>query len=59
MTLWQHQHTEGERAGSWDPQVDPWGHIGGRVYSTALMTLTLEAFYRYTAVLTPGGKDGK
>jgi hypothetical protein len=32
--------------GSWDP-VDPWGMDGGRVYSTALMTMTLEVHYRY------------
>ncbi len=49
-----HQHLQGERTGSWDPQVDPWGHLGGRVYSTAIMTLTLEAYYRYGRVLTPG-----
>jgi len=28
------QVTEGEDRGSWDP-ADPWGRIGGRVYSTA------------------------
>jgi len=32
----------GARAGSWDP-IDPWGEEGGRVYSTALMALALEA----------------
>ena len=47
------QHAEGERKGSWDPQVDPWGHLGGRVYSTALLTLTLEVSYRYGTVLSP------
>jgi len=32
--------------GSWDP--DPvWGAHGGRVYSTALVALTLEVYYRY------------
>ena len=25
----------------------PWGHAGGRVYSTALMTLCLEVYFRY------------
>jgi hypothetical protein len=30
--------------GSWDP-VDPWGADGGRVYSTALLTLCLEVLY--------------
>lgn len=33
--------------GSWDP--DPvWGAHGGRVYSTALLALTLEVYYRHT-----------
>jgi hypothetical protein len=35
--------------GSWDP-VDPWGEEGGRVYSTALMTMCLEVYYRYPKV---------
>ncbi len=47
----KHQHRDGERTGSWDPQLDPWGHLGGRVYSTALLTLTLEVFYRYETVM--------
>jgi hypothetical protein len=32
--------------GSWDP-IGKWGMVGGRVYSTALNCLTLQAFYRY------------
>lgn len=32
--------------GSWDP-VGPWGPEGGRVYSTALMAMCLQAAYRY------------
>jgi hypothetical protein len=32
--------------GSWDP-ADAWGPDGGRVYSTALMTLALESPYRF------------
>jgi len=39
--------------GSWDP-VDPWGPDGGRVYSTAINALTLEAYARYGRV--EGGK---
>ncbi len=38
----QHPAGKGARAGSWDP-VDPWGDDGGRVYSTALMALSLAA----------------
>lgn len=33
-------------AGSWDP-IGAWGSVGGRVYSTALATLTLQSAYRY------------
>jgi len=32
--------------GSWAP-TGPWGVIGGRVYSTALMALCLEVYFRY------------
>ena len=46
----QTQRTEGDLAGSWDP-VGVWGQDGGRVYSTAMMTLTLEVYYRYARVL--------
>ncbi len=45
------QRTDGCEKGSWDPQFDPWGHRGGRVYSTAIMTLCLEVYYRYDRVL--------
>ena len=37
--------------GSWDP-VGPWGLDGGRVYSTAIMALCLEVFFRYERVFT-------
>ena len=46
------QRRSGEARGSWDP-VGPWGHAGGRVYSTALMSLCLEVDFRYERVL-PG-----
>ncbi|MCA8953264.1 MAG: terpene cyclase/mutase family protein, partial [Planctomycetes bacterium] len=43
------QHSDAgdkNRLGSWDP-VGAWGGDGGRVYSTAILTLTLQAYYRY------------
>ena len=40
------QITSGKNAGSWDPK-DSWGRYGGRLYSTALATLTLEVYYRF------------
>jgi hypothetical protein len=46
----QHIKDKGDdRWGSWDPE-DPWGHDGGRVYSTATMVLCLEVYYRYGRV---------
>ncbi len=36
--------------GSWDPKC-AWGEDGGRVYSTAILVLTLEALYRYTRLV--------
>ncbi len=36
----QHPNGSGARAGSWDP-IGPWGPDGGRVYSTAILTLAL------------------
>lgn len=36
----------GPDAGSWAPK-DTWGPYGGRVYSTAIATLSLEVYYRF------------
>lgn len=44
-TLIGEQRQGGPLAGSWDPK-GPWGPYGGRLYSTALSTLTLEVYYR-------------
>jgi len=35
--------------GSWDPK-GPWGEDGGRVYSTAILAMCLEVYYRYDRV---------
>jgi hypothetical protein len=40
------QHQDGEFAGTWEP-AGRWDGYGGRVYSTALATLCLEAYYRF------------
>ncbi len=45
--LVQRQHARGHMAGSWDPDETDYGARGGRVYGTALATLTLEVYYRY------------
>ena len=50
--------------GSWDPAIDAFGSVGGRVYSTALATLALQAQTRYprvwnrTKALAPAKKPG-
>jgi hypothetical protein len=44
--------------GSWDP-VGAWAYCGGRVYSTALLALALEAPFRYELAEAEGGKRRK
>ena len=38
---------DGCQAGSWDPSVERWGFVGGRVCATAINALTLETCRRY------------
>jgi len=45
------QLREGCERGSWDPRRSPWSDNGGRVYATALCTLSLEVYYRFDRVL--------
>jgi hypothetical protein len=42
------QRTSGHATGSWDPDPNWIGQVGGRVYATALAVLTLEVYYRTT-----------
>jgi hypothetical protein len=52
-TLLQRQHRDpkdGNRFGSWDPAC-AWGEDGGRVYSTAILALCLQANFRYSRLL--------
>ena len=44
------QREDGNFKGSWDA-IGAWGEDGGRVYSTATLVLTLEAYYRYTRLV--------
>jgi hypothetical protein len=44
------QRADGNYRGSWDP-LGVWSQDGGRVYSTAILCLTLEAHYRYTRLV--------
>ena len=43
------QRRTGPATGSWDPRGE-WGGYGGRVYSTAIATLSLEVYYRYLPI---------
>ena len=47
--LVDNQDQKGDQKGSWEPN-GPWGHAGGRVYSTALMALCIEVYFRYPNV---------
>jgi len=44
------QVEKGPEAGSWDPTLDKWGHIGGRLYTTCFLTYMLEVYYRYPSL---------
>jgi hypothetical protein len=46
------QEKQGVTAGSWSPEDNEWGNRGGRIYTTALATLTLEVYYRYLPMYT-------
>lgn len=54
-TLISRQRTDGDLAGSWDPECI-WGGYGGRIYSTALSTLCLEVYYRYLPLYQTAGR---
>jgi hypothetical protein len=43
------QRMDGDQRGSWDP-IGPWGREGGRVYSTSVLVMCLEVYYRYSRV---------
>ncbi|MCA9291185.1 MAG: hypothetical protein KDA25_08650, partial [Phycisphaerales bacterium] len=45
-TLLGHQVQRGPNAGSFPP-AGQWARVGGRIYQTAICTLTLEVYYRY------------
>jgi hypothetical protein len=52
------QVKEGEYAGSWEPR-DPWSGYGGRIYATAIATLSLEVYYRYLPLYRESGTDAE
>jgi hypothetical protein len=52
------QVKDGPQAGSWDTD-DLWGGHGGRVYTTALATLTLEVYYRFLPLYAEVAPDDR
>ena len=44
------QVKKGPEAGSWDPSLDKWGHIGGRLFTTCFCTYMLEVYYRHLPI---------
>lgn len=54
------QRVDGPAAGSWDP-TDRYARIGGRIYQTAICTLSLEVYYRYLPMYVddPDAPDGE
>lgn len=53
--LVESQVKRGPLAGSWNPD-GPWGGYGGRIYSTALATLSLEVYYRFLPLYRLGNE---
>jgi hypothetical protein len=50
------QIKEGSLKGSWDTS-DLWGSHGGRVYTTAIATLTLEVYYRFLPLYAGASRE--
>jgi hypothetical protein len=50
LTSEQRPKADACAAGSWDPELDPFGFAGGRVYSTATAVLALQAPNRFPKV---------
>ena len=44
------QVSVGPEKGSWGPQRDMYGRVGGRLYTTCLSIYCLEVYYRHLAV---------
>jgi len=57
-TLLATQETAGHALGSWDPVIG-WSRNVGRIYATAMATLTLEVYYRSKAGLSLAAKKGE
>ncbi len=56
--LLSRQRGDGDNVGSWEAD-SVWGGYGGRVYSTALATLSLEAYYRFAPMYQTAHRRGE
>ncbi len=52
------QRADGPAAGSFDPD-GRWAGVAGRVYQTAIATLTLEVYYRYLPLFAEEGTEAR
>ena len=52
-TLLERQIKDGPLAGTWDTDT-VWGGYGGRIYTTAIATLSLEVYYRFLPLYADG-----
>jgi hypothetical protein len=50
---------EGKHRGSWDPSLDKWGHIGGRLFVTSFCVYMLETYYRHLPLYAAQQAEGQ
>ena len=50
------QVVKGKQRGSWDPSLDKWGHIGGRLFVTSFCVYMLETYYRHLPLYAAQGQ---
>ncbi len=52
------QVAKGKQKGSWDPSLDRWGHIGGRLFVTSFCVYMLETYYRHLPLYAAQQAEG-
>ena len=53
------QAVKGKHRGSWDPSLDRWGHIGGRLFVTSFCIYMLETYYRHLPLYAAQQEEGQ
>ena len=56
VELPKHQTTDGRHKGSWNPDNDRWGFVGGRHSVTCLSLYMLEVYYRHLPLYSLDGR---